>query len=393
MPYTFFEIIFWLCLAIALHTYILFPVIIRFFARVAGKPRRVELSEVDYPRLSVVISALNEESVIQERLDNLAAQHYPKDKFEVLIGSDGSTDATNDILNHYAQRYTWLRVFCYGERRGKASVLNDLVRETTADILVFGDADHFYEPDALQQIIPYFGDEHVGGVAGTIDMRNAPGKESAGLEEQSYYSYDNPIKIAEGDCGCMIGAHGGFFAIRRELYADIPVSKGVTDDFYVSILPLEKGYKVVAAREAISHTYSAPSTAAEFRRKVRFSATSFATLFRFRKLLFDRRLILSYAFWSHRVSKWLFPLVMIVIFFLNLLLMNWHPVYRLLMYGQYLLYISACIGYVLSKYGVSIRLFSFPYYFVVSNAALFFGLIRFLRGKNVTHWQPARAKT
>jgi len=374
--------------AIALHTYFLFPQIIKVIASIIGRPNPKH--STNYPIVTIIISAFNEDKVINERIENLAALDYNKELLQVLIGSDGSTDGTNEILRSYSERYSWLEPVIFTENRGKAEVCNVLVTQSKGSILVFGDADHFYEPDAVKNIVQYFSDIKVGGVGGIINMRNAVSKTAIGVEEQSYYAYDTPIKIAEGDCGCMIGAHGGFFAVRKSLYEPIPVHLGVTDDFFISILPLWRGYKVVAARDAISLTFSAPSIKDEFRRKVRFSATSYATLRYFWKLLFDKRIILSYCFWSHRVSKWFFPFIMILSFVTNLILITNNVIYQIGFYLQCSIYILALIGYILSNFGVKFRVFSFPFYFVVSNAALFIGFIRFLRKSNVTRWKPLR---
>lgn len=388
MFHTIIEVLFWCFAAIALHTYFLFPQIIKIIASLLRASSTHSLQQL--PKVTVVISAFNEEKVILNRLQNLDSLDYPMEKLEVLIGSDGSNDNTNSILHESTQKFPWLTPILFTENQGKATVCNKLVDKSSGEILIFGDADHFYEPNAVKNIVQYFADPNTGGVAGIIDMRNSPDESAVGVEEQSYYAYDTPIKIAEGDCGCMIGAHGGFFAIRKELYEPIPVELGVTDDFFISILPLWKGYKVVAARDAVSHTYSAPSVKDEFRRKVRFSATSFATLKYFWKLLFDTRFILSYCFWSHRVSKWFFPVIMILALFTNIYLLSSDIVYSVTMIGQASIYILAFVGFVMSRFGYKFKLFTFPYYFVVSNAALLMGLVRYIKSGNVTKWQPSR---
>ncbi|MBL7999558.1 MAG: glycosyltransferase, partial [Candidatus Kapabacteria bacterium] len=312
------------------------------------------------------------------------------ENIEVLFGSDGSTDSTNVILTQAAEKYSWLKPYIFPERRGKATVLNELAKEAKGDVFVLGDADHFYSPDAIAAISTCFTNPRVGGAGGTVIMNNADG--ASGVDEAAYYAYDVPIKTDEGDCGCMIGAHGGLMAIRADVWEDIPVAAGFTDDFFISMLPLEKGYAVVSCRDAISTTESAASIESEFRRKVRFSSTSFATLARFKPLLFKKPLLVAYCFWSHRVIKWFLWFFLIIAFISNKILAQAHIFFLICFIIQCSIYVTALLGLVMKPFVKLPSILSIPTYFVISNAALLTGFVRYLRGKQSTQWKPQRTQ-
>ncbi len=391
-------VVFWFSLALVLHTYVLFPAIIQ---QIAKHRKKTHLRAYDdnttgfeVPPLTILIAAYNEEKFLAKRLDNIIQQSYPAEKLRVLVGSDGSTDATNTILQQYMAGHPFIEAVLFSSNRGKAPVLNDLVARAETEILVFTDADVIFESNALVSIVRDFLFADVGAVAGTrINASLGGDPSSIHAEEHAYLSYDNRIRWAEGLCGTLIGAHGCFFAIRKQLFKPLNVDTGYTDDFYYSMLPFESGYRVTNPKDAIVYSEAASSSEEDFQRKVRYSSTAFATLSRFRSLLFDRRLVLSYCFWSHRVSKWFLPVFFILEIGANSVLICEHPVYFGFFILQ-LLFLGLCIVVWLVKRRFPTihmpRLLNFSYYFVSSNIALLFGLFRFIRGGNSTRWTPQR---
>ena len=116
--------------------------------------------------VSVVIAAYNEEAVIGTRLENLLRADYPPDRLEILIGSDGSTDRTNEILR--TAEGGQVRVHLFGSNRGKAAVLNDLISGARGEIVVFSDANTAYAPGTIRNLAVGFEDPLVGGVCGEL---------------------------------------------------------------------------------------------------------------------------------------------------------------------------------------------------------------------------------
>lgn len=385
---------FWLTLVLLvlmflpLHSYVLYPLIMRCVALAIRYRPPVDHST---PSVSIIISAYNEENNIRTRVQNLLEQDYDLEKMEILIGSDCSDDGTNAILLELQEQYPGqIRTFLFRERRGKAGVVNDLVEQARHDIVIFTDANTEFTPGAVRQLVADYADPELGGVSGRIFFHESTRASRAGVEEGNYFEYDSFIKKSEGNCGTLIGAFGGFFSIRKKLYRPIPLALAVTDDLYISLSVLSSGYTLRYKPEAIAHEESAPGIEQEYRRKVRYSATNFQTILYFWDLLFNRNFLLSYALWSHKVIRWITPLLLPIIFFLSLALMGTNLLLDIFLLLQLTLYVAAALGYLLSRFGIRIIFFSLPYYFVVTNVAVLAGLWKFLRGKHTIIWQPAR---
>lgn len=389
------SIVFWLSFVGILHTYVIFPLVISLWAKIrgshAGLMETMEMDPSSLPSITVLIAAFNEERTIRERVKNLADCSYPKDKMTVMIGSDGSTDATNALLEELSTKYPWLHVVFFTENRGKAEVLNALFPSVSTPISVFTDADTVFSLNALEELVEPFREANVGCVAGLRLVRNSALETVTEQQEKSYLNLDNKIRRAEGALGCVIGAHGSLFALRTELIRPLPSGKAYTDDFYWSMIPLELGFNVVQSMEALSYAESAPSVLADFRRKVRYASTAFATGFRFIRLLWTAPAPVRYAFFSHRISRWFLPFFLLAALVTNVVLMGDGLIYILLGCMQALLYGVALVGIVFPSAGRVSGLFSLSAYFVYSNAALFLGFFRWMSGRASHRWTPARS--
>ncbi len=396
------ECVFWSCILFTLHTYVIFPFLMRRMV-VRANARRLRgvntISEdnkqsfPDLPAISILIAAYNEERNIEARVRDIAAQSYPKQKLTVLIGSDGSTDETNEILQHLQSEFPWLRTVFYKSNRGKSSVLDDLFQYVDTEIIVFTDADVRFEAEALTHIVRPFQDPDVGAVAGTRQSEDVQAESQIHQQETAYLSFDNVIRTAEGIHGCLIGAHGCFFAMRRSCYRVMPTGMAFTDDFYYSMLPLEQGLRVTSLPEAIVWSTPTKNSTEDFWRKVRYSTSGFATLMRFKSLLFDQRVFMSYCFWSHRVSKWLVAPILLVLFVANLALVCNHLFFAVFFALQVSFLTVSAMGYVFRRpsFGGRVpRALTFSYYFVNANAALLLGLIRYMSGYRSQRWDTDR---
>jgi poly-beta-1,6-N-acetyl-D-glucosamine synthase len=372
-----------LCLVI-LNSFVIYPVIVYLI----GKKRLVESNRENFqPTVSVLIAAYNEEKVISERIKNLASQNYDLKKMEVFVGSDSSTDATNKILLDLKNDYPWLKVRLTEKRSGKAGIINDLLKETTGEILVFTDANTDFHRDALKNLVEDFVDESIGGVCGKLIFVDEDKLRSDGVEEISYWKYETIIKQAEGKCGISLAANGGIFAIRRKLFKPVPTHKAVTDDLYISLSVVSNGYKFTYREDAIAQENTGKSLRAEYKRKVRFSATNFQTLIYFKSLLVNKNRFLSYAFISHKVTRWFLPMLLFLVFFSSWFLAAYNPLILYFFAAQILFYILALLGFLLSLIKVRNIIFSLPYFFVVSNIAEIAGFIKFLKRKHSVIWQ------
>ena len=377
------QILFWLSIFLVLNAYLFYPIFIILLSKLAKRKRENEF----FPALSILIAAYNEEKVIEERLKNIAELNYDLSKIEVLVGSDNSSDRTNDILKIAKKKYTWLKVYFFKERSGKAGIMNKLISEAKHEIIVFSDANTIFDKNALLNLTPDFYDKNIGGICGRLILKDENTGDFEGVEEEVYWKLETFIKRAEGKLGILIGANGGIFAIRKSLFTNIPTKKAVTDDLFISLQPLTKGYKVIYNENALAFEPVGKNVSEEFNRKVRFSATNFQTLVYLSKLLSPLRPLTAYAFFSHKVLRWTLPFLTIILFISNLILFEQTEFYKIIFFIQLGIYGFAFVGWILSKVKIRLIPFSLIYFFVISNVALFLGFLKFLSGKHSVIWE------
>ena len=377
--------IFWLTVLLLIHAYIVYPFSLRIFTWF--KRKQISGKSNSLPSISIIISAYNEEKVIAQRIENIQNIEYDFNRVELIIGSDCSSDRTNEILEKISREYSWINVQLFNTRRGKASVLNDLVQLAKNEILVFSDANTIFEKDALLKLVSAFNDEKVGGVCGRLLLEEPTDEFDKSNRERLYWKYETQLKKMEGDLGILIAANGGIYAIPKKLFTGFPMPEAITDDLYQTLGVLNQGYSFLYEFDAVAIEEVSKEIITEFRRKVRFAATNFQTLKYFKSLLFQKKIILSYALWSHKVIRWFVPLILILIFVTNGLLISYNEFYRILFFIQVGFYLSAILGFILNKLKISLSIFSIIYYYVFTNLALLIGLFKFLSKKHAYTWE------
>jgi len=379
------HLFFFLIIFLMLHTYLLYPLSIYIIGLVKKEKNAYKFMEIK--GISILIAAYNEEKVIRGRVENLAhlIKRFPE--MEVLIGSDNSSDRTNKILIEMSEKYKWLKFHLYNERSGKAGILNNLSKLTANPIIVFTDANTIFHADAIESLVSGFQNEKVGGVCGRLVLKdNLVGKNES-VEESRYWKFETLIKILEGKLGFLIGANGGIFAIRKELFEMIPLNRAVTDDLFLTLSVIKKGYKFIYNYDAVAYEDVGQDISTEYKRKVRFSSTNYQTISFFKDFLTFRPFLVSYAFWSHKILRWFFPFFAIILLVLSLLLSGENVFFCYVLIGQFIFYFSALIGYCFSKLKIKISIFSLPYFFTMANTALLIGFIRFLKNKHSVIWE------
>lgn len=374
------KIIFWTCLFLVVYSYVLYPILLVIFGKFWIKERFRKSDEL--PGISIVIAAYNEEKVIKSRIENCLKGDYPRDKLEIIIASDGSDDKTCEIVREYSEQ--GIVLYDYKERRGKGNVLNETVPKAKNEIIVFSDANTMFAHDALVKIVRNFGDERVGCVCGGLHFVN-PKDGKTGELEGFYWKYETIMKKIEGRHGFLLGCNGAIFAIRKELYQACEADT-IIEDFVLPMRILQKGHAVIYDPEAVAIEESAAQIIQEKHRRIRIGAGDFQALFRLLPMLNPLRGLSAIAFLSHKVLRWVAPFFLILIFVLNLLLIK-EKLYLFIYALQCFFYFSALIGQLLSKLGISLRLFNLCYYFVSMNVALFLGFIRYVRGTQSAAWK------
>ena len=384
-------ILFWVALVAVVHTYVVYPVLLFAWDAVGqaqsawkylgGSERRRPPAQLGLPTVTVLVAAHNEASCIAQRIENLLSQDYPQGRLEILVGSDASNDGTDAIVTRYAARGVKLSS---GPRTGKAGVLARLLGIATGDVLVLTDANTEFERDAILRLVQPLRDPDVGLVCGRLQLHTPLG---APVAEGSYWRLESLLKYYESRRGCVMGANGAIYAVRRHLFPPFPAGT-VVDDFVAALRVLMGGYQVRYEPEAVAHEESAPGGSAEYKRRVRIAAGCFRALWQHRALLGPAYGFTAFALWSHKVLRWLTPQCLLIALATNVALATRNWVYASLLAAQCGAYFFAALGLL----GIAPSALRKPAeaaaHFVEMNAALLVGFYRFGRGRQGQTWAP-----
>jgi cellulose synthase/poly-beta-1,6-N-acetylglucosamine synthase-like glycosyltransferase len=379
-------ILFWIAVILVFYTYIGFPLAVVLRGWLWGHPYKNKELTVS-PTVSIVISAYNEAKSIGAKLDNILSMDYARDRLEVVIASDGSTDGTDAIVEAYKEHGVKLISL---PRVGKAAALNAAVDASRGDILVFSDANSMYKTDAIQKLVGPFGDPNVGGVAGNQIYRNEVSGGSTTDGEHAYWNFDRTLKQFQGKSGNTLAATGAIYAIRRQLFRPIP--DGVSDDFVTSTGIIAQGYRLIFAPDAIAYEPAAATSQVEFGRKVRVIIRSWKAFIHMRKLLNPFRYgFYAIQFFSHKILRYLVVFPLLVLFLVSPFLWKTSFIYQLATIGQVAFYTCALLGLLLNGTRLARKkIFTIPFYFCMVNAASLVAIIKVLRGQQIKHWEPQR---
>jgi cellulose synthase/poly-beta-1,6-N-acetylglucosamine synthase-like glycosyltransferase len=377
-----------LALAGLVYVYVGFPVLLAVVGTLRNRRHR---QEPITPSVSIVIAAYNEEACIEARIANALAADYPRDCLEVIVASDGSTDRTDEVVAAFPDPRVILLSL---PRRGKVAALNDAVLRARGDILVFSDANTMADPRALRALARNFADAGVGGVVGHTGYSMAAGMESSGRGESLYWRYDTWIKKLESRTGGVVSAHGGLYAIRRELY-QAPGEAAATDDFMISTAVVAQGYRLVFEPDARAVEAVVPSADLEFHRRVRLMTRGLRAVAARAELLNPFR----YRFYaivllSHKVLRRIAFVPLLVLFAAAVVLSITGPVTRVAhsaLSAQILFLGAALLGHQLRRRAIGHwRLLFVPFFYCMANAAAGVAVVRFLRGERIVTWNPQR---
>ncbi len=381
--------LFWLSAAALIYTYLIYPALLRLIAPYKPSNKIIYSTTGELPRVSVLMAVYNEQDVIKEKIESIINNKLPPGKFEILVGSDASTDNTNNILQQMASSYSFLKHVFFEDRRGKSSIINELAGLTEAEIIIITDANVMLERNAIYHLLKHFKNIHIGLVDSNMKHK---GLKDYGISypENAYITREVEIKYNEGRIwGTMMGPFGGCYAIRKKLYSRVP-PVFLADDFYINMKVIIKGYKAIIELDAHVYEDVSNSLCEEFRRKVRIAAGNFQNLKHFYICLFSGTKGLSVSFFSHKVLRWIGPFFLAAIFLCSLLMSGENIFYRYLLYIQLLILIFPVIDYLLGKINIHIIILRFVTHFISMNFALLAGFIKFLKGVKTNVWQPTR---
>ena len=376
------EVVLWVCAAALAYVYVGYPALVALWARWRPRPRRRAPIE---PAVSVLISACNEADRVDARVRNLLALDYPRERLEILIGSDGSTDATAACARVWEA--AGVRVLAFDARRGKAAVLNDLAAAARGEVLIFGDARQRWAPDAVRALLAGFADPEVGAVSGELIL-TADDASVVGEGVGAYWRYEKLIRASESAIDSTVGATGAIYAVRRDLFAPIPADT-ILDDVLIPLGVVRQGRRVVFEPAARAFDRVAATPLEEFTRKVRTIGGTFQLFVSQRRwLLHPGRNRLFIQTVSHKGLRLLSPVLLLAAFVANAALVD-RPVYAAVLVAQIAFYSAAGAGAVAGARGRRPAVLAVPYVFCLLNDATLIAFVRFVRGRQRVTWEPA----
>ena len=378
--------LFWIFLLLILYCYLGYPLSLCLLTKFISKP--VQKANI-FPQISIVLSVWNEADVIESKINNLLSLNYPKDRMEILIGSDGSTDKTNEIIKRF--KNPRVHLFEGTQRRGKMATINELVSKSQSDIIVFTDARQMFSLDALKELMANFAQPDIGCVSGELIFSKKGGATARGIN--LYWNYEKFIRSQESKIHSMLGATGAIYAIRRHLYTEVPTNV-VLDDMYIPLKIIQKGYRAIFDEKAQAFDEVADSPREEHRRKARTLFGNYQIFGILPELFNPYKNPVSIQLFSHKFLRVIIPFFMIAVVILNLFLLN-ESFYRQIFILQVIFYIAAVLGGLLRhKRTGALKWISkicyIPYVFCLLNFSALIGFFRFMGTGQTATWEKAR---
>jgi cellulose synthase/poly-beta-1,6-N-acetylglucosamine synthase-like glycosyltransferase len=376
-------ILFWTAVFLLVYTYVGYGALAWVWARV--RPRSVRAAAIQ-PSVTVVVAAFNEAGRVAARIENLLALDYPRDRLEIVIASDGSTDNTVEIARTFGPG---VRVEAFPVRRGKPAMLNDVVPAARGEIVVLADARQRFDRGALQALVRSFGDPMVGAVSGELLLLKEGEPEPAVEGAAVYWSYEKLIRQLESRADSTVGATGAIYAIRRDLFRPI-ADETVLDDVVIPMNIARLGFRVLFEPAARAYDRCFATDQEEFTRKVRTMAGNFQMFASERWLLNPAQNRLWLQTISHKALRLVLPAMYATVFVANLALLD-TPFYQLTMAGQVAFVAVAAIGYAFPRVRGALPLIVVPYAICFLTWATVVGFVRFIAGRQRVTWERSTA--
>lgn len=388
-------ILFVVCSLSLAHTYIIYPILVSKLSSNKDVNTDVFDENDNWPHLTVLMAAYNEESIIAKKIDSLLSQSYDGTRIQIYIASDHSSDKTDSILSVYEEREERIHVYFSQTRTGKPGLINILeewaqqtLPRSRNHIYILTDANVILENDTLHHMVKHFKNKSMGLVDAHM-IYHGMDKQGIAIPENTYLHTEVSLKQGESKLWKkMIGPFGGCYALRSDLYSPVPTNH-LVDDFYIAMKAFEAGADAINAMDAKCYEAVSHYHAQEYKRKKRISAGNWQNLFCFKKLL-NPFSTLGFALISHKVLRWLGPFLLLGMLLSSLLLFIQGYIIFKLVFGLLIIF---CIGIplldrILSALNIHINILRTVSYFILMNVALLHGFVDYLKGIDSGVWQP-----
>jgi len=343
--------------------------------------RKERTREKHYPDVTLIITAHNEEKRLEKKIENTLLIHYPKERLQIILASDGSTDRTNQIAENH--RDAGMELLAIPVRGGKENAQKEALGLARGEIIVFTDVATMLEPSGLETIVANFADPTVGCVSSEDRLVGRDGNSSG---EGFYVRYEMWLRKMESKVYSLVGLSGSFFAARKSVCQEF--SADMQSDFRTLLNSIRMGLRGISDPEATGSYLDVSDSAREFDRKVRTVLRGLTVFFRHLEFLnIFRYGIFSYQFFCHKLLRWLVPLFLIVAFVTNCYLASRSKLFFVLLLGQVIFYSFAIWGWKGKE--SSRNILKVPYYFLAVNASILLAWWRYLKRDRVVMWTPS----
>lgn len=375
--------VFFISIALLFYIYLGYPLFVYLISILF--PKKVKSGEFA-PKVTILITAYNEELSIAQKLENTLEINYPQEKLEILVASDGSTDKTDEIVKSFADK--GIKLFRQEGRVGKTITQNNAVERANGEIILFSDATTNYRKNVLQAILPNFADETIGCVAGKlIYVDNS--ESNVGKGAKSYWNYESFLKQSESDACSLIGASGCLYAVRKSAYQ--PMYAEACSDFLICTVVYKQGLRSIYEPNAVCFEETNQKTDKEMKMRIRVISQTYTDLWRNREMLNPFKSgFYAIELLSHKVLRYAVPIFLVTTLISSAVLAYSSWIFEVFFLLQAVFYFVALLGWILERTIGKIGIFAIPHYFVLANLASVLGFYKFLRGENYASWETVR---
>ena len=390
------QLVFWLSAFALVYSYVLYPLLLRFLSR--GKELFTEKfrEEEEFPQVSILMAVHNEERVIQEKLESLFQQDYPSNKLRFFIGSDNSSDQTNELIESFSDTRFSLHFTPFQERQGKPGVINQLAQQAAEQhplgerhIFIITDASVMLSPAVVRELVQHFKHPNFAIVDAQM-IHTGMTMEDISASENRYISWEGRLKYYESVLWKkMIGPFGGCYALRSDFFVPVP-DNFLVDDFFITLEAFRRGGLAIKELNALCYEPVGHELQEEFRRKARISAGNLQNMFRFPDLWLPPVGLPNFPFFSHKILRWLGPIWLILLLICAALLSSnlFYASLFAMLCGLY--FGIPLLDELLQRRQLNGAMLRNIRYFLMMNLALLTGYIRYVKGIKTNVWQPPK---
>lgn len=384
---------FWISLFVIVYTFLGYGVVLFFLVKIKRFLTKPFLfrSDENLPSVSILVAAYNEEGLIAQKIENTLALDYPKQKIQVIIVTDGSTDQTPIKVGKYKD----IHLLHSNKRGGKMAAIKRAIPFVEGEIILFTDANTFLNKIAVKELVKHYQNRKVGAVAGEKRIHVDQTADASSAGEGFYWKYESLLKRWDYELYSNVGAAGELFSIRTALYEPVE-SDTIIDDHMIAMRIAEKGFIIAYEPRAYAIESASENSKEELKRKIRIAAGGIQSILRLKKAANPFNFpLLTFQYLSHRVLRWtVTPFLMILVLFLNALIIidSQSKLYLALFIVQIIFYVFSLAGLYFESRNIRIKALFIPFYFCMMNYAVIAGIIRYFGKNQSAAWEKSKRK-